>query len=460
MSNNSFMEDVINSLDEGLKPGDKVTGKVISIVNDKTIVLDINSFTEGTMHLNHFTKDPNVLSFKDIVKVGDVIDCEIAKISYDPTAVILLSRLDSLKAEAFNELVKAKEEGNTVLVNVLKDANGKGFICTYNGVNCFMPKSQSSKDVKVKANVNVAIIDIDEAHHKAVVSAKAIEHQEYLKKKEEALANVNVGDILDGVITKVENYAAFVKCGDVSGMIKAKDVAHEFVEVQKVLNVGDELKVQVISKENNKLLFSRKALIDSPFTAFTKEHSIGDKIKGKVTNKLPYGLLLEIAPNLKGLLHKTEYSHNPNDNLAAKVIIGDELEAAVLSIDNDSERINLSIKVLLDNPWDRVEAKVGDIIKCKVLGTNKGGVEVSTNLGVDGFIPKSEALSYDDRNKDVASFFAKDDELETKIIEIDPKQWRLVLSIRRINEDKERAELEKYNDNQDISTNLADKLDK
>ena len=460
MSNNSFMDEVINNLDDNLKPGDKVTGKVISITNDYTIVLDINSFTEGTMHLNHFTKDPNVTSFKDIVKVGDVIDCEIAKVSYDPTAQILLSRLDTLKVEAFNELVKAKEEGTTINVTVVKDSNGKGFMCSYNGVNCFMPKSQSAKDVKVKSTVAVVVIDIDDARHKAVVSSKALEHQEYLKKKEEALANINVGDILDGVITKVENYAAFVKCGDVSGMIKAKDVAHEFVEVQKVLKAGDEVKVQVISKDNNKLLFSRKALIDSPFTAFTKEHTIGDKVKGKVTNKLPYGLLLELAPNLKGLLHKTEYSHNPNDNLASKVIIGDELEAAILSIDNDAERINLSIKVLLDNPWDRVEAKVGDIIKCKVLGTNKGGVEVSTDLGVDGFIPKSEALSYDDRNKDVASFFEKDDELETKIIEIDPKQWRLVLSIRRINEDKERVELEKYNDNEEITTNLADKLNK
>jgi small subunit ribosomal protein S1 len=127
-------------------------------------------------------------------------------------------------------------------------------------------------------------------------------------------------------------------------------------------------------------------------------------------------------------------------------------------MDEDGEKINLSIKALMDNPWDRVEAQVGDVVKAKVLGTNKGGVEVATDLGVDGFIPKSEALSYDDRNKDVSSFFAKDDEVEAKIIEIDPKQWRMVLSIRKINEDKARADLEKYNDSEEVSTNIGDKL--
>lgn len=456
----SFMDEVINNLGEDLKVGDKVRGTVERILNDFTILLDVHSFTEGTMHLDHFTKDKNATSFKDLVKVGDIIECEVAKVSYEPNALILLSRLDELKEEAFNELKVAQENHTPVEATVSKDANGKGYILNYKGIACFMPKSQSPRDIKLKSNINVLVIDIDDDRKRAVVSAKEIAIQEQLKKKEAILEGINVGDTLKGVVTKVENYAAFVKCGEVSGMIKAKDVAHEFVDVQKVLKVGDELEVKVLSKDNGKLLFSRKALIDSPFTAFAKEHHIGDKVKGKVSNKLAFGLLLELAPNLKGLLHRSEYSYNPNDNLAARVIIGDELEVAILSMDEDGEKINLSIKALMDNPWDRVEAQVGDVVKAKVLGTNKGGVEVATDLGVDGFIPKSEALSYDDRNKDVSSFFAKDDEVEAKIIEIDPKQWRMVLSIRKINEDKERAELEKYNDNEEVSTNLGDKLKK
>ena len=452
-----FMDEVMANYKDAPKVGEKVKGKVVSIENQKTIKLDIGCFTEGTMHLEYFTKDPNVESFEGLVNVGDEIECEVAKVD-EQHSLILLSRQDELKLEAFNEIKEALAEGKTIEACVTKDVNNRGYILTYKGISLFMPKSQSPKDVKLKSNINVLVLDVDNEKMKAVVSAKAIQHLEYLKKKEEALEGINVGDTLNGVVTKVENYAAFVKCGDVSGMIKAKDVAHEFVDVQKVLKVGDEVSVKVLSKENGKLLFSRKALIDSPYQAFAKAHNVGDKVKGKVSNKLAFGLLLELAPNLKGLLHRSEYSYNPNDNLASRVIIGDELEVAILSMDEKDEKINLSIKALMDNPWERVEAQVGDIVKAKVIGTNKGGVEVATELGVDGFIPKSEALSYDDRNKEVSAFFAKDDEVEAKIIEIDPKQWRMVLSIRKINEDKARADLEKYNDSEEVSTNIGDKL--
>ncbi len=434
-----------------LKPRDVVKGTVVSIKDDKTAYIGIDGcFTEGTIHLDHFTKDSTVESFKDIVKVGDVIEAEVMKVSEES---IFLSRLNLLKDENFKKLNEKKENKDNIEVLVKSAVADKGYNCLYQGITLFMPKSQATAEVLVNKTVLARIIELDEAKHRGVISARVIAQEELQQNRDNEYASINVDDVLTGTVARVEKYGAIVKFNYVQGLLKTNQVSHSFIDINNELHVGDTIEVKVISKNNNKLELSRKALLKTPFNLYIDEHKVSDKVSGKVVNKLAFGLLLELAPEVKGLLHNSEYSHNPNDNFQASVKIGDILEVAIIGINEEKEKISLSRKALMDNPWERVTAKVGDLLDVKVSEVKESGLVVEA-CGVDGFVPSSEALL--ERKNDLSSYYAVGDEAKAYVIEVNPKEWKLKLSIKKYLNEEERKSFEKYLNEEDKPTTLGD----
>lgn len=434
------------SLPKSLHVGDKLDGIVVSIADDNTIMLDIQNFTEGTMHLDHYTKDKSVTSFKNLVKVGDVIKCEVAKVTEEH---IYLSRLNQITVENFQKLVAEFEAKNDVVVTVKSVVNGKGYVCEVLGNRVFMPLAQASEGVKVGDKLEVRILRVDEKKRDAVVSRRVIEQEIYQDNKAKELESINVGDVLTGTVAKVEKFGAFIKFNYNQGLLKANQLAHTFVDVTKELTEGQEIEVKVVAKENGKIALSRKALLKTPFELFTESHKVGQTVTGKVVNKLPFGLLIELAPNIKGLLHASEYSHNPNDNFNNCVVIGDEVEVAILKIEAKGEKVSLSRKALMDNPWSRVNAQYGDLVDFKVVEINEKGLKVEA-LGVDGVIPTSDAV-IDLKNASLDSYYAVGDEGKAYITDIRPREWFLKLSVRKYLVEQERKSYEKYLDNNDES---------
>ncbi len=444
------MENFDLEMPKELRVRDIVEGEVVSI-EDNTIYLDVKQFTEAVMHLDHFTNDKNATSFKDLVKVGDKIRCQVTKINEEH---IYVSRLNQLSEENFKAVIEASQEGKKVKVTVKKDVN-KGFMVDYNGNQVFMPASLAGKDTKVGDKFEVVILPSEDENKKPIASRKAVLDEEYKAAKAEALANINVGDVIEATVAKVEKYGAFLRCGMVQGLLRAKEYSHKFVDITKEVKEGDTFQVKVIKKdENNKLEFSRKALIDTPYQAFVKEHKVSDKLTGKVVEKTGFGLILELATDVRGLLHKSEYSHNPNDNLASVLKIGDTVEVAIIGLNDAKEKISLSRKALMDNPWEKVDAKVGDVVDVKVTEVTEAGLKVEA-IGVDGFIPASEALV--EKKNDLASYFAIGDEAKAVITDINPKEWRLKLSIRKHQEAESRKDFEKYlNEDEEAKSNLGE----
>jgi small subunit ribosomal protein S1 len=444
------MENFEFDMPKDLAVGDKVTGVVVQ-VEDKTIYLDVKSFTEAVMHLDHYTKDKNVTTFKGLVKVNDEIKCQVTKINEEH---IYVSRLNQLVDEAFKEVVNANEAGDAINVVVKKEVN-KGYLTEYKANQLFLPVALAGKDVKVGDKLKVKIVEVEEAKKRAVVSRKAILDEEYKEEKQKQLDLISVGDVIKATVVKVEKFGAILKNGNVFGLLRASQVSHKFVDITAELKVDDELEVKVIKKENDKIEFSRKALLKTPFELYVEAHKVSDKVTGKVVEKLGYGLILELAEDVKGLLHKSEYSHNPNDNLSNCVKIGDELEVAIIKIDNQKEKLSLSRKALMDNPWEKVNAKLGDLVDVKVTAVADNGLTVSA-LGVDGFIPASEAL-VEKKNDSITNYFAEGDEAKAVITEINPKEWKLKLSIRKHLDAEARKEFEEYLNNQeDVKTTLGD----
>lgn len=452
----SMNEDIKMSevITKKIKVRDIVTGEIVS-VKDNEIAVDLNNFTEGTMYLNYYTKDSKASSFKDFVKVGDTITCEVTSVN-EERGQILLSRLNLIQKENFAKLKDVVDSKESISVKVSKKVN-KGFMVSYKGFQFFLHESQAPANCEVGQVFDVRLLELEERTSSGKVSRKVIEKEEYGVDKKNEFDSFIVGDIVTGEIGRIEPFGLFIKFKYNQGLVRINQVSHTFIkDLTQEFKVGDKIEVKVLNKDNGKLSLSRKALLKTPFELYVEEHKVSDVVKGKVVNKLAFGLIIELAADVRGLLHQNEFSWNPNDNFNNFVKIGDEVEAAIINITAKGEKISLSRKALMDNPWVRVTAKEGDIVEATITAFEPKFMKVQA-CGVDGIIPSFDALA-EDANGKMDDFYAIGDKVTAIITEIDPKAWVLKLSVKKHLQNLERAQYEKYmkNEQKEEVTTLGD----
>ena len=435
------MDDLLKQYDAKVKPGDIISGEVVSIPDDKTAYIDIQAFTEGTLHLDHYTKNANITSLKDVLKVGDKIKVKVSKIKEESIYLSCLDIVDEKILEELNELFLQSENIN---VTVTKELKGIGWNVDYKGVTLFMHKSQATRDVQLGKKIDVKILKIESNDKRTniVVSRYEVEKENYDKNRENEYESINVNDVLDGTVFKVEKYGALIKFNYVMGLLVPNQLSYKFVDITKELKPGDKIKVIVIKKENGKIDLSHKLLTDSPFKAYIKDKKVGDKVSGSVTEMLDFGALIKLNDDVNGFLHQTEYSHNPQEKFT-NLKVGDVVETEIILIDEDKKKISLSRKKLLPNPWENKSFNVGDVIEVNIDEINQKGLKVSVD-GITGLISAYDA-SIDD--KDLSATYNVGDKVKAAVVEFKPKNWRLRLSIKKVYDSKIKKELEEQNQN-------------
>ena len=454
MSENMTMAELL-AAEESRKPkrGEIVKAKV-ELIRDSQFVLEIPGFAgyDAYMFKNQFSEDP---AEANDVKVGDLIDVAIANISEsDDSMRIFVSRLPLLKKKNQELLLEAYNNKDTIKVKVTKVVN-KGVVADYAGCEIFIPESLLSIGDKPNLNnfigreIDVKIVEKKtdpKGKEKYVASHKAILLEEMFEQRKEEISNINVGDTVKATVLKFEPYGILMQIGLARGILKYNQVSH-FKEdrAEKILAVGDEVAVKVIAKEGNRIELSRKELIPSPYKVYTAKNKVSDTVSGKVTQKIPAGLIIELDKGVTALLHRSEFSWNPNDNLDMCVKIGDEIETKIIKTDDEKQRISLSRKLLIDNPWKNVDCKKGDIIDVEVVEATSKGLTV-TACGVDVIIPANDALVEKGKLED---FFAKGDKEKAKVLDVNKDKWILKLSIKAIKLAEQKAEFEKYKEQND-----------
>ncbi|AUD65368.1 hypothetical protein BK011_06575 [Tenericutes bacterium MZ-XQ] len=445
-----------------LKVGQIVEGTVIK-VEENTIYLDVQYTTEGKIHLDNYDK-PAPDTFIGFIKEGQKVKAKVQKITDDP-AQILLSRLPLLIEEKFDEIAALVETGETVKAKVKKILD-KGLILNYGGHEVFLPYSLldydllENKDALKNKTLEIQIIEATrKGRSKRIVGSRKVvfererqeAYEQRLKDRQNELEDINTGDVLKGTVDKIEKHAATVRFDHVVGLLRISQVSHHRIEkIEDVLSLGQEIEVKVIKKEGNRLDLSMKALEPTPYESFYEAHKVGDTVTGTVFQKLPFGIIVEVAKDVRGLLHKNEFSWNPNDNFESFVKIGDEVTLSIIQMDPKKERIALSKKALEDNPWKNFTAKRGDVVSAKVTSVTKDGIEVEVQ-GATGFIHVSELSN--ERIGKPEDYFAVGDEVKAVITDANRDQWQLKLSIKRILEQQERASYEQYlEDDQEAET--------
>jgi small subunit ribosomal protein S1 len=446
-----------------VKVGRVVEGTVFQ-VSDDVCYVDLGTFADGKIYKNGLSLTA-IESCKEVVKEGEVLTFKVTKIDHENQS-ILLSRLDMLRnerAQQFNEEIKNSERFDAKV----KKATRGGLVLDYKGIEVFMPMSHiDTKRVEnaqefVGQTMTVKVLEQDE--RRTVVSRRLVLNEDYKAAKKAEFEALEVGQKLEGTVTKVLDFGAFVKVGANEGLLHRSQISHyRFKNVSDVVKEGDKLTVEVISKEKNKLGLSVKSMEKTPWETFSENNKVGDEVTATVVRKMATGMLLEVEKEVVGIINSKDYSWNPRENLAGEVEVGSSFNVKILSMDVPKKRMSLSKKHLDYNPWADVTVRVNEEVSGTVEDIQSNGALVKVQ-GVKAFLPIAEIS--EDRVNQVSDVLKVDDVINALVLDVDARNWKMKLSIKGLAERKERAIFENYKKTEEKVTKqtlgdlFADKFD-
>ncbi len=447
------------------KKGDIVTGTVVRVTKEEVLV-DINYSCEGVIYKDYLALE-KIDSAHDVVKEGDEIQVKITQFKKgDESDSLLLSRIDILRKEKTDKFRNNLEVNKDFDFKVKKSIKG-GLLLDYHGIEAFMPDSlvfikdeDGNKDELVNKVIKARVIELtkDRNRDKIVVNRKQLLYEELKAQEKAELEKLNQGDKIVVKIVRITDFGAFAKISDnIDGLIHVSEISHYHVKnISDFLNIDDEVEAEIIKIKGKKISLSIKSLLPTPWNLFLENHKVGERLNAKVVRKMQYGMLLEVEKEIVGLLNRYDYSWNPQENLAGNVEVGDMLEVEITSIDKKKEQFTLSKKHLEYNPWADLNLKKGELVSATVKRIEEKGAVVQVEE-VEGFLPIGE-ISVERVNR-VEDFLRVEDIISVEVIDFFPKEWKLVVSLKSVQDKKNRAEYEsQLKENVSASQSLGDLL--
>ncbi len=432
------------------QPETKAGNKVIK-AKEERVLIALEDGQEGFLFKRDTASIKDDEDLIDLFCEGDKVDVAIKKIFPDGGKFIFSTVLLNKRKEL--EKFGAELKRDTVFTaKVLKQIQ-VGLLMKYEDFSCLLPTSQAAvaeEDLAtlVGKEISVAPIRVDYGRIRIIVSQILADRINARADKKTFMETLEVGQVYDGVVKNIEKYGAFVEIGkNVEGLLHISEIDHSRVfKVEKILNVGDQVKVKVIKLEKDHIGLSRKALIPNYWEEFINGKTVGSFTTGKALEINNSGVVMQLTPEITGFLPKSEFSWDRDTKLEDSVKVEDELEVKIIEIDAAKKRIILSKKQLVENPWQSLEIKTGDVVDVKVSKILPEGFIV-TVAGVEGYLPKSTIRSIDPSSVEV------DQEIKAKIRVLDPEKNKLVLSMRDAEEKIEKEIFKSTMDLQDKMSN-------
>jgi small subunit ribosomal protein S1 len=281
------------------------------------------------------------------------------------------------------------------------------------------------------------VIKVNKKRGNIVLSRKAVLEEENAEKKRDTLETLEEGKVLMGTVKNITEYGAFVDLGGIDGLLHITDMSWGRINhPSEVLNVGDEIKVQVLKfdRETERVSLGYKQLKADPWTTATLKYPVQARVKGKVVSLTDYGAFVELEEGVEGLIHVSEMSWSKKVKHPSKILtVGQEVECQVLGIDQEAHRISLGLKQTESNPWSQLVEKypIGSKIKGKVRNLTEFGAFVEVEEGIDGLIHISD-LSWTKRVKHPSEVLKKGDVVEAIVLNIDAENQRLSLGLKQL----------------------------
>lgn len=326
--------------------GSIVTGNVVK-VDEKQVFVDIGYKSEGVIPISELSH-LHVESPGDVVKEGDELTLQVKKIN-DEEVVLSKKMVD---AEKSWEDLQKKLEQNEIFETEVKEIVKGGLVVDV-GLRGFIPASlvetyfvEDFSDYKDK-KLQVKIVDLDKEQNRIILSHRAVVEEEQEMKKAELLESLEAGQIVEGTVQRITNFGAFVDIGGVDGLVHISELAHTHVDqVSDVLSEGDKINVEILSVdlENERISLSYKNTLPGPWSGIESRINPGDKVEGIVKRIVNFGAFVEIEEGVEGLVHISQIANRHIGTPDEVLEVGQKIVAKVLGVDENEQRISLSIK--------------------------------------------------------------------------------------------------------------------
>ena len=418
------------------KRGTIVTG-IVLMISPQGVLIDIHFKSEGLIPLQEFTD-------YELKRLSPGLPLDVMLDEFESAEGNVLVSYQKAKAlKAWEAIMKLYTENKPVEGVVLHKV--KGGLSVDIGVPAFLPGSQvdiqrvSDFDHYVGQTIMAYILKVNPRRGNVIISRRKYLNEQRAEIRKKILDSLEVGQVIQGMVKNITNYGAFVDVGGVDGLLYITDMTWgRIAHPTELLRIGDTITVKVLSfdKATEKISLGLKQLEANPWETVATSVQIGSKIKGFISSVADYGLFVEVAKGVEGLVHISEISWSDRiTDLHRHYKVGQEIEAGVVSIDKENRRMSLSIRQLEKNPWDTLAEQftIGQKIHGKITNITDFGIFVQVIRGIDGLVHISD-ISWTEHIKNPADLYAKDQEIEVMITDINKAKKKISLSIKHLGE--------------------------
>ncbi|MDG2254387.1 MAG: 30S ribosomal protein S1 [Opitutaceae bacterium] len=418
-----------------LKEGSIIKGTVTEI-RQIEVVVDIGGKSEGLISASEFS------DLGDL-QIGEEIEIFLEKLEdRDGNPVLSFDRAEQKKN--WENIITKCEEGSIVQGRV--KAKVKGGLIVAMGVDAFLPASHidiqppKNLDQYVGQTYDYKVLKINLERKNIVLSRRELIEEQRTSKRRDLLDKIKPGDVVKGVVKNITDFGAFIDLDGMDGLLHITDMSWGRIShPSEMLKQGEEIDVMIIeiNREKERVSLGLKQTKSNPWESIENKYPVGARVAGKVVNLVPYGAFIEIEEGVEGLVHVTEMSWTKRITKPSELLkVGDDVEAVVLGIQKDEEKISLGIRQLDPNPWDMVvhNYPVGAHVHGKVRNITTYGAFVELEEGIDGMVHVSD-MSWTRKINHPSEVLKKNDEIDALVLDVDTSSQRISLGMKQLAND-------------------------
>lgn len=416
-----------------------ITGTILEINKKRDIVIvDLNLKAEGVVSYREFYENGE----EPKLEIGEKYEFYIESFE-TKDAVLSISRDKVTREKSWTKLKEAFT--NDSVVEGVIFARIKGGLCVdFDGIIAFLPGSQI--DIRMLNDVSsllgikqqFKVLSMDEKFKSLIVSRRSVLEHMRSGNKSQFLAEIEEGKVLQGIVKNITNYGAFIDLDKMDGLVHIADITWDrIVHPSEVLKTGDKVTVKVIKIdfENQRISLGMKQLQENPWAYLEEKYKAGTTISGKVTSITDYGIFLEIEKNVEGMIHISEVSWTKDryNEILEKITVGSKIDALIVNVDTNSHRIALSLKQMIENPWQKfIEShKIGDKIEGTISNVMNFGAFIALENSINGLLHISD-ISWTSSGEAELAAMKVGDKVTVAYIGGDLEKQRIALGIKQM----------------------------
>ena len=439
-----MLDEQLGGADDGGFEGRVVKGTVTAIENGMAHI-DVGLKSEGRVDLKEFQRSES----ETAPGVGDEVEVYVDRVE-NAEGEAMLSRDRARREAAWDKLENEFGEGKRVEGRIFGRVKG-GFTVDLDGAVAFLPGSQV--DIRPVRDVTplmdmaqpFQILKMDRRRGNIVVSRRAVLEETRAEQRSELIDKLAEGQVIDGVVKNITDYGAFVDLGGIDGLLHVTGMSYKRVNhPSEMIEIGQTVTVQIIriNEETQRISLGMKQLESDPWEEFAEKHPVGSKVEGEVKNATEFGLFIGLDGDVDGMVHMSDIAWGiSGEDALALHRKGEQVEAVVLDVDTDKERISLGMKQLEKGAPTEAGAagtvRKGETVTVTILEVRDGGLEVQVGEdGATGFIKRSDLGR--DRDEQRPDRFQVGGKVDALVIGFDrSKKPNFSIKARQIAEEKE-----------------------